>query len=94
MDTLSFRVYGKVQNGYDGKGVKIVKTFEDIKNLRFGMLNRKKVKIKRSFIIVARNTNKDETCFPIVEMEFNDDSNLVEYVICPAKISRIGGKSL
>ena len=26
-------------------------------------------------------------CFPAVEMEFNDNSNLVEYVICPANIS-------
>ena len=26
-------------------------------------------------------------CFPVVEMEFNENSNLVEYVMCPANIS-------
>ena len=83
-------VWKSAKFGYDGKGVKIVKTFEDIKNLPdLECLIEQKVKIKKEVsVIVARNPNKDETCFPIVEMEFNDDSNLVEYVICPAKISK------
>ena len=76
--------------GYDGKGVKIVKSLEDIENLPdLECLIEQKVKIKKEVsVIVARNQNKEETCFPIVEMEFNDDSNLVEYVICPANISK------
>ena len=83
-------VWKSAKFGYDGKGVKIVKTLEDIKNLPdLECLMEQKVKIKKEVsVIVARNTNKDETCFPIVEMEFNDDSNLVEYVICPANITK------
>ena len=83
-------VWKSAKFGYDGKGVKIVKTLEDIKNLPdLECLMEQKVKIKKEVsVIVARNPNEDETCFPIVEMEFNDDSNLVEYVICPANISK------
>ena len=48
-----------------------------------------KVKIKKELsIIVSRNVAGDIESFPVVEMEFNKLSNLVEYVICPAKISR------
>ena len=83
-------VWKSAKFGYDGKGVKIVKTLEDIKNLPdLECLMEQMVKIKKEVsVIVVRNPNKDETCFPIVEMEFNDDSNLVDYVICPANISK------
>ena len=82
-------VWKSAKFGYDGKGVKIVKSLEDIKNLPdLECLMEQKVKIKKEVsVIVARNPNGEETCFPVVEMEFNDDSNLVEYVICPANIS-------
>ena len=38
-------------------------------------------------MIVARNISGEMKCFPVVEMEFNENSNLVEYVMCPANIS-------
>ena len=47
-----------------------------------------KVNIKKEIsVIVSRNVAGDIESFPVVEMEFNKLSNLVEYVICPAKIS-------
>ena len=47
-----------------------------------------KILIKKELsVIVSRNLNGEKKCFPIVEMEFNKNSNLVEYVMCPAKIS-------
>ena len=42
---------------------------------------------KELSVIVSRNVKGSVKCFPIVEMEFNDKSNLVEYVMCPANIS-------
>ena len=46
-----------------------------------------KIKIQKELsVIVARNESNEESSFPIVEMDFNDQSNLVERVICPANI--------
>jgi len=83
-------VWKSAQFGYDGKGVKIINNFDDIKNLpNVECLIENKVNIKKEIsVIVARNQQNQETCFPVVEMEFNDASNLVEYVMCPAKISK------
>ena len=83
-------VWKSAKFGYDGKGVKILKNIKDIKNLpEMDCLIEEKVEIKKEIsVIVARNQNKDEVCFPAVEMEFNSDSNLVEYIMCPANISK------
>jgi len=83
-------VWKSAKFGYDGKGVKIINNFDDIKNLpNVECLIEDKVNIKKEIsVIVARNQQNQETCFPVVEMEFNDASNLVEYVMCPADISK------
>ena len=75
--------------GYDGKGVKIIKKFDDL-NFSYDeeCLIEEKISIKKELsVIVARNIDGEMKCFPVVEMEFNDKSNLVEYVMCPANIS-------
>ena len=76
--------------GYDGKGVKVINSINDIDSLiNTECILEEKVKIKKELsIIVSRNVAGDIESFPVVEMEFNKLSNLVEYVICPAKISR------
>lgn len=83
-------VWKSAKFGYDGKGVKILKNINDIESLPDAeCLIEEKVDIKKEIsVIVARNQNKDEVCFPVVEMEFNSDSNLVEYIMCPANISK------
>lgn len=83
-------VWKSAKFGYDGKGVKILKNINDIESLPdTECLIEEKVDIKKEIsVIVARNKNKDEVCFPAVEMEFNSDSNLVEYIMCPANISK------
>jgi 5-(carboxyamino)imidazole ribonucleotide synthase len=75
--------------GYDGKGVKVVTTLDDLNELLPGpSLAEKKVQIKKELsVIVARNPSGDIKCFPIVEMEFNHEANLVEYLLCPAEVS-------
>ena len=76
--------------GYDGKGVKVINSINDIDSLiNTECILEEKVKIKKELsVIVSRNVAGDIKSFPVVEMEFNKLSNLVEYVICPAKISR------
>ena len=83
-------VWKSAKFGYDGKGVKIIYEIGDLKNLPdVPCLIEEKVKIKKEIsVIVARNQNKEQKCFPVAEMEFNNDSNLVEYIICPANISK------
>ena len=76
--------------GYDGKGVKIIKNIDDL-NFSYNnqCLIEEKVSIKKELsVIVSRNTDGEIKCFPVVEMEFNEKSNLVEYVMCPANISK------
>ena len=76
--------------GYDGKGVKIIKNIEDLNfSYNHQCLIEEKVSIKKELsVIVSRNTDGEIKCFPVVEMEFNEKSNLVEYVMCPANISK------
>ncbi len=75
--------------GYDGKGVKIIKNDDDLNfSYKNQCLIEELVEIKKELsVIVSRNVQGDIKCFPVVEMEFNDKSNLVEYVMCPANIS-------
>jgi len=82
------------RGGYDGKGVAIINSKNDLKNLLEGAsIVEKLIEIQKEIsVIVARNRNGEIKCFPVVEMEFNDEVNLVEKLICPssldAKISR------
>jgi len=39
-------------------------------------------------VIVARNEKGDVKTYPVVEMEFHPEANQVEYVLCPARISK------
>ena len=81
-------VWKAARFGYDGTGVKIVRTFEDIENLPQGeCIVEKLIPFKNELaVIVARNSNGEVTSYPVVEMEFHPEANQVEYVICPARI--------
>ena len=81
-------VWKSAQFGYDGKGVKIVENGNQLKELpNLECIVEEKIKIKKELsVIVARNESNEASNFPIVEMDFNDQSNLVERVICPANI--------
>ena len=76
--------------GYDGKGVKIIKNIQDLEfSYNHQCLIEEKVSIKKELsVIVSRNNDGNIKCFPVVEMEFNEKSNLVDYVMCPANISK------
>ena len=75
--------------GYDGNGVKIVKTISDLDNLpNVECLAEDLVDFKNELaVIVSRSENGEVKEYPVVEMEFHPEANQVEYVICPARIN-------
>ncbi|WP_303318174.1 5-(carboxyamino)imidazole ribonucleotide synthase [Flavivirga abyssicola] len=85
--TMPF-VWKCAQFGYDGTGVKIVKTLQDLEGLpNVECIAETLVPFKNELaVIVVRNVSGDIKTFPVVEMEFHPEANQVEYVICPARI--------
>ncbi len=83
-------VWKIAEGGYDGFGVKIVRNQKDLDNLAKGECIVESLEnIKKEIgVIVARDLNNKITSFPPVQMEFHNDTNQVEFVTCPADISR------
>lgn len=81
-------VWKTAQFGYDGTGVKVVKTKEEINNLpNVDCIVEDLIPFKNELaVIVARNLDGETKTYPVVEMEFHPTANQVEYVICPARI--------
>lgn len=89
--TLNFPfVWKSAQFGYDGNGVKIVRNDADLEALpNVECIAEKLIPFKNELaVIVARNVKGDVKVYPVVEMEFHPEANQVEYVICPARISK------
>ena len=74
--------------GYDGTGVKIIRTLSDLDNLpNVECIAEEMIPFKNELsVIVCRNPSGEIKTYPVVEMEFHPDANQVEYVICPARI--------
>ncbi len=74
--------------GYDGNGVKIIRTIADLDNLpNVECIAETMVPFKNELaVIVCRNPSGEIKTYPVVEMEFHPEANQVEYVICPARI--------
>lgn len=90
-DTLNFPFVWKcAEFGYDGMGVKIVRSTLDLINLPDEeCITEDLVDFKTELaVIVARSAKGEVTTYPVVEMEFHPEANQVEYVICPARISK------
>jgi len=88
--TLTFPFVQKSrQAGYDGKGVLVVKNPSDVNKLMdVPSVVEDAVDIDKELaIIAARNPSGQLALFPIVEMLFNPDANLVENLVCPADIT-------
>ncbi|MFN7676172.1 5-(carboxyamino)imidazole ribonucleotide synthase [Flavobacterium sp.] len=81
-------VWKCAQFGYDGNGVKIVRTATDLENLpNVECIAEEVVPFKNELaVIVARSVSGEVKTYPVVEMEFHPEANQVEYVICPARI--------
>ncbi|MDQ8003934.1 MAG: 5-(carboxyamino)imidazole ribonucleotide synthase [Pedobacter sp.] len=74
------------KDGYDGKGVMKISDVSEVKNaFEAPTLIEELVHFEKEIaVIVARNSNGDVKTFPMVEMEFNPEANLVEFLISPS----------
>src|SRR3970040_1739019 len=74
--------------GYDGNGVKIIRTLQDVENLpNVECIAEEMIEFKNELaVIVCRSLSAEIKTYPVVEMEFHPEANQVEYVICPARI--------
>lgn len=75
-------------DGYDGKGVAVIKNNTDFNKLLEGKsIIEDLVDIKNEIsVIVAQNKMKEIKSFPAVDMVFNEDANLVEQLVCPSEV--------
>ncbi|CAM1346283.1 5-(carboxyamino)imidazole ribonucleotide synthase [Tenacibaculum crassostreae] len=87
-------VWKSARFGYDGNGVKIVRSIEDLESLPTGeCITEQLIPFKNELaVIVARNKQGEIKTYPVVEMEFHPEANQVEYVICPARIDEAVAK--
>lgn len=76
--------------GYDGNGVMMLKRPEDVQNaIKAESFIEELVDIDKELaIIVARNMEGQIKCYPVVEMLFDDRTNICDIVMAPAKISK------
>ncbi len=81
-------VWKAAQFGYDGNGVKIVRSAKDVIQLpNVECIAEEMIAFKNELaVIVVRNISGEVKTYPVVEMEFHPEANQVEYVICPARI--------
>jgi 5-(carboxyamino)imidazole ribonucleotide synthase len=93
-DALLFKEKGPFmqklrKGGYDGKGVTPLRTEAEF-NAAFNapsVLEEFVPFVKELAVIVARNENGELATFPLVEMEFNPEANLVEFIFSPANVN-------
>lgn len=88
-ESMSFPfVWKSARFGYDGQGVKVIRTYSDLEGLPSGeCIAEKMIPFKNELaVIVARDVLGNVKTYPVVEMEFHPEANQVEYVICPARI--------
>lgn len=76
------------RDGYDGKGVyKVIDESYLAKAFKEPSLVERWVDFQKEIaVIVARNEDGEIKAFPMVEMEFNPEANLVEFLIAPSTL--------
>ncbi|MFM2208293.1 MAG: hypothetical protein RL213_2268 [Bacteroidota bacterium] len=76
--------------GYDGKGVRPLKNISDLQEaFDAPSVLEKFVDLEKEIsVIVARRPGGETLTYPAVEMEFNPEANLVEFLFSPARIDR------
>lgn len=77
------------KSGYDGQGVqKILSPADFDAGFDAGSLLEKLVDFEKEIaVIVARSENGETRSYPIVEMAFHPEKNLVEFLYAPAQLS-------
>ena len=88
--TLRYPFIQKLRkDGYDGRGVLKIQGPEDLENaFEAPSIIEDWVDFEKEIsVIVARNEAGEMKTFPCVEMEFNPEANLVEFLISPSSLS-------
>ncbi|MEQ1678264.1 MAG: 5-(carboxyamino)imidazole ribonucleotide synthase [Chitinophagaceae bacterium] len=77
------------EGGYDGKGVQLLKTKDDLsKGFNTPSVLEKMVSIHKEIAqMVAVNDSGETALYPPVEMLFDPGLNLLDYQLCPAELS-------
>jgi 5-(carboxyamino)imidazole ribonucleotide synthase len=76
------------KGGYDGKGVVVIKNENELNNLLdCPCIIESMVRIQKELaVIVARNESGEIKSYPVTEMEFDKNSNLVQFLFTPSNI--------
>ncbi len=74
--------------GYDGRGVQVIRSEADLSQVfdAPGLVEEFVDFDKEIAVIVARNRAGEIAVFPVVELEFHPQQNLVEYLKMPARL--------
>jgi len=82
------------KGGYDGRGVVILHGMEDIENaLKVPSVIEEFVDFTKELaIIIARSPSGETACYPVVEMMFDDRTNICDIVTAPARIDEATAK--
>jgi len=86
---MGFPIVQKARHGgYDGKGVMVLKSQAD---LAFALKAPSMIEewidfTKELAIIIARKQDGEMACYPVVEMVFDDNTNICDIVAAPAQI--------
>lgn len=77
------------KGGYDGRGVAVINDKGDLKKLLSGasVIEEKVEIVKEVSVIAARNGKGQIKCYPVVEMLFDPEANLVDKLICPSSVT-------
>lgn len=87
---IGFPAFQKLRtSGYDGYGVQFLENRDQLqKAFDAPSVLEQSVDLEKELsVIVARNADGQIAHFPVVEMEFNHEANMVEYLFSPADIS-------
>jgi 5-(carboxyamino)imidazole ribonucleotide synthase len=86
---LHFPIVQKARKGgYDGKGVVVLKSLADSVNvLKTPSILEEFVDFTKELaVIIARTATGETACYPVVEMVFDDKTNICDIVAAPANI--------
>lgn len=75
--------------GYDGKGVQVIRTQEDLAKIWDApSVLESLVEIEKELSVIVAKNDRGEICtFPVTEMVASPELNLLDFNICPAHIS-------
>lgn len=76
--------------GYDGKGVVILRSPDDFSQILTGAsIIEEFIDFKKELAIMVARTQQGETaCYPVVEMVFDNQTNICDIVFAPAQVSQ------